>query len=395
MPDRDRFRDLIERLLSNRITPGEMRELAEGLDHPVFAEELDAVLEDSFYQHADTQEERIEEALGYLETLRQRMEAPPAKKVIRFRVVRWAAAAIVLLALGGATYFFSTPKNTPPPISALTRHFGGEVQPGGNKAILTLGDQSTIALDDAQNGQLASQGSSSIIKKDGTLRYAAAGHSAGKDTAAVFNTITTPAGGQYRLVLADGTEVWLDSKSSIHFPVAFNGNTRNVDVTGQVYLEVAAHPGKPFFVRVQDQVVQVLGTSFNINAFDNEGGIKTTLAAGAVRVQEANNTLLLHPGEQARATGKGRLELVPHPDMPETLAWKDGLFHFDGTGIGAIMRQVARWYDVDIEYKGAVQGSFVADIPRSVPLTQVLQLLELTGHVRFRIADRKIIVMAQ
>jgi transmembrane sensor len=425
MPERDRFRDLIELLLSNRITPGEMRELAEGLEHPALAEGLDAVLKDSYYQHADTAEERIEEALRYLETIRAGMEArvlgdspaneappgneaTPARKIIRFPLTRWAAAALVLLSLGGAAYFFSIKKNTSPQPSALVRHFGGDVKPGGNKAILTLGDQSTITLDDAQNGQLASQGGSNIIKKGGTLLYAAGNTgnatgpgtaamrgnatSPGNDTALVYNTITTPAGGQYQLVLADGSRVWLDSKSSIRFPTTFNRNSREVDVTGQVYLEVAAHPGKPFRVRVKDQVVEVLGTRFNINAFDNEGGIKTTLAEGAVRVLEGNKTLLLHPGEQARAIGKNNLEWVPHPDMEETLAWKDGLFHFDGTDIAVIMRQMARWYDLDIEYKDTVQGSFVADIPRNVPLSQVLQLLELTGHVHFRIDGRKIIV---
>jgi transmembrane sensor len=403
MPEKDHLKDLIELLLSNRIASGQMRELAQAMDDPAFMEGLDAVLRDSYYQHGDTTGDSMEDALKYMEVLRQRMQTVPPKRPARLfymtswvPAARWTVAALLLLAVSGAAYWYSIRKNTPPGETALVPHFGGEVQPGGNKAILTLGDHSTITLDDAQNGQLASQGGSSVIKKGGALLYNAVGKDTGRPgnpaPAIIYNTITTPAGGQYRLVLADGTAVWLDSKSSIRFPTAFHGGSRDVEVTGQVYLEVAPYPGKPFNVRVKDQVAEVLGTRFNINAFDNEQGIKTTLADGALRVRQGDHTLLLHPAEQAREDARGSLELVRKPDMAETFAWKDGLFHFSGTDIASIMRQVARWYDVDIRYDEAVQGSFVADIPRNVPLSQVLQLLELTGHVHFRIDGKKIIV---
>jgi len=305
-------------------------------------------------------------------------------------LIRWAAAAALIGMVGGAAWFFAEKnKGRPTPLTRAQR-FGNDVQPGGNKAILVLGDQSAIALDDAKNGELASQGGSKIVKKDGAILY---NKMAGKDTALVYNTISTPSGGQYRLTLADGTKVWLDSRSSIHFPATFRGQHREVDITGQAYLEIAANARQPFIIKAKGQQVQVLGTSVNINAFEEDGGVTTTLAEGAVKVREAGSTLLLKPGQGAQMDGKGNLGLIPHPDMEETLAWKEGLFHYNGAGITTIMNQLARWYGVEIIYQDKIPGSFVADIPRDVPVSKLLTLLELTKHVRFTIEGKKIIVM--
>jgi transmembrane sensor len=400
MPGSDRLKDLLELFLSNRISPRQLQEVKAAMDDHAFAEGLDKVLKDSYYHHADTREDSLEDAVLYLRALKEKMqlagddktsplERRPGRPAIRRLLIRLSAAAVFLLAIGSTVYFYTTRKATPlAPGTANVSHFGGDVQPGGNKAILTLGDQSTITLDESPNGQLASQGGARILKKGNALRYDVAG--VGDDL--VYNTVTTPAGGQFQLVLADGTGVWLDSKSSIRYPTNFNGSSREVTVTGQVYLEVAAHPNKPFRVKVGPQVVEVIGTKFNINAFDNEPGIRTTLADGAVKVHLGNSELLLHPAQQAAVDEKGNLELVSHPDMEETLAWKDGSFHFSGADIAVIMRQITRWYDVEIEYKDQIPGAFVADIPRNVPLSQVLQLMELTGHVHFKIEGKKIIV---
>jgi ferric-dicitrate binding protein FerR (iron transport regulator) len=407
MPGSDRLKDLLELFLSNRITPQQLQELKAAMDDPAFTEGLDNVLKDSYYHHADTRQDSLGDAVLYLQALKKRMQPaglppetqhpgrPPEKRpAIRRLLIRLSAAAVFILAIG-ATIYTATKKTGPASGAASASHFGGDVKPGGNKAILTLGDQSTITLDESPDGQLASQGGARILKDGNALRYDAAGgaaNAAGSSNAAVYNTVTTPAGGQYQLVLADGTAVWLDSKSSIRYPTNFNGSSREVTVTGQVYLEVAARPNKPFRVKVGPQVVEVIGTKFNINAFDNEPGIKTTLADGAVNIHLGNSELLLHPAEQAAVDEKGNLRLVAHPDMEETLAWKDGVFHFSGTDIAVIMRQITRWYNVDIEYKDPIPGAFVADIPRNVPLSQVLQLLELTGHVHFKIEGKKIIV---
>ncbi len=447
MPGSDHFKDLLEGFLSNRISPQQLQELQAAMDDHAFVEGLDKVLKDSYYHHADTREDSLEDAVLYLGALKEKMrlagddeasrqvryesdlpdfrpterspgpsyepspERRPGRPAIRRLLIRLSAAAVLLLAIGSTVYFYTTRRATPlAPGTANVSHFGGDVQPGGNKAILTLGDQSTITLDESPNGQLASQGGARILKNGNALRYDAAGagnvQAAGGSKAAgdsktaggtnknvpVYNMVTTPAGGQFQLVLADGTGVWLDSKSSIRYPTSFNGSSREVTITGQVYLEVAAQPNKPFRVKVGPQVVEVIGTKFNINAFDNEPGIRTTLADGAVRIHLGNSELLLQPAQQAALDEKGNLELVSHPDMEETLAWKDGSFHFSGTGLAVIMRQITRWYDVEIEYRDQVPGAFVADIPRNVPLSQLLQLLELTGHVHFKIEGKKIIV---
>jgi ferric-dicitrate binding protein FerR (iron transport regulator) len=394
MKHQENFRELIELLLSNRISPEQKKKLSEWIDQPEYREDLYALIKDSYYLHADDSEDSMENALEFLSGLKQKMAAlPPAtiKKTGYWRpFTRWAAAAVLVLTIGAGAYFFSIKKKVQPIQLSQAQRFTNDVQPGGNKAILILADKSAISLDDAKNGELASQGGSSVTKKDGAVQY---NKVAGKDMDLVYNTIRTPSGGQYQLTLSDGTKVWLDSRSSIHFPTVFQGASREVDITGQVYFEIAGNPRQPFIIKAKDQQVQVLGTAVNINAFDSAGGVTTTLAEGAVNVLEAGSSLLLKPGQGAQIDAQGSLLLIPHPDMEETLAWKDGLFHFNGSGITTIMDQVARWYDVEVIYKNEIQGSFVADIPRSVPISKLLILLELTKHVHFLIEGKKITVM--
>jgi ferric-dicitrate binding protein FerR (iron transport regulator) len=273
---------------------------------------------------------------------------------------------------------------SPPVVAVHTR----DVLPGGNKAILVLADKTTISLDSASSGTVATQGQSNVFKSGHSLVYEPTERVA-PDTAMLFNTVITPTGGQYHLVLSDGTKVWLDSRSSLQFPPAFGKGSREVKMTGQAYFEVADNPAHPFLVHVGDRTVSVLGTKFNINAFPEEGMVKTTLAEGSVKVQSEGHVLLLHPGQQAMESR----QLVEHPDMEETLAWKEGLFRFNNATLPAVTRQLTRWYGVDFIYKDSVRASFVGDVPREVPLSRVLRLLELTKHVRFDINNKTITIM--
>lgn len=264
------------------------------------------------------------------------------------------------------------------------------IRPGGNKAILTLHDGSKIVLNDAREGTLAQQGNTKIVKlANGQLAYNQTNTLPAK---VLYNTMTTPRGGQYKLILPDGTQVWLNSASSITYPTAFVGNERNVSISGEAYFEVAKDKSKPFHVKSGNQTVDVLGTHFNIMAYADEDAIKTTLLEGSVRVVENNITSMLKPGQQAIVDKQGGIKITA-ASIDEALAWKNGYFKFNRVDIRFIMRQVARWYDVDIVYQGRFpKDEFVGKIGRGENISQVLRILEL-DDVHFKIEDKKIIVL--
>ena len=265
------------------------------------------------------------------------------------------------------------------------------VKAGTEKAILTLADGSHITLDDAANGTLASQGSTSVLKLNGKLSYSAAG----KSKAIGYNTIATPRGKPYQIELPDGSQVWLNAASSLRFPTAFSGKERRVEITGEAYFEIAKNTA-PFFVKVKDAEVQVLGTHFNIMAYDEEDVVKTTLLQGAVRFVSSNSNLLLEPGQQSQLEKNGQVKIEKGVNVSDVMAWKNGSFHFGSENIKGVMRQLSRWYDIDIVYQDngtELKDQFFADIPRNTNLTDVLKVLELTGKVKFKTEGRKVIVM--
>jgi len=264
------------------------------------------------------------------------------------------------------------------------------ITPGGNKAILTLQDGSTIILDDAQEGTLAQQGNANIVKTaNGQLVY---NKTDAQPEKVLFNTMTTPRGGQYKLTLPDGTDVWLNSASSITYPTAFVGNERNVSITGEAYFEVAKDKTKPFHVKAGSQTIEVLGTHFNVMAYADEDAIKTTLLEGSVKVTGDKGSGILKPGEQSVINKAGDLK-VTAASVDEAMAWKNGYFKFNRVGIKYIMRQLSRWYDVDVMYDGRVkEDEFVGTIGRGENIVQALHLLEL-ANVHFKIQDKKIIVL--
>jgi transmembrane sensor len=303
--------------------------------------------------------------------------------------MKYAAAVILLLGVATAFYLKSRPSKKDYTAS-LNKKIQHDALPGGNKAVLKLANGDSINLNDALNGQIARQGSAEISKvENGLLTYQTG--SADTNGTVAWNTISTPRGGQYNIKLADGSMVWLNSASSITFPTLFKGNRREVQITGEVYFEVAKNAAKPFFVKSGGQTVQVLGTHFNVNAYADEPGIRTTLLEGSIRINTTSEARVLKPGQQVVVTGSS-IAFERAPNLSAATAWKDGLFVFDDTDLPQLMRQIARWYNVDIVYRGKPgYYAFVGEIKRSMPLSSVLKILETSG-VQFSIKEKQLII---
>ena len=299
---------------------------------------------------------------------------------------KYAATAILLLSVG--LYFYTSKKSSGKLVAAKTFN---DFKPGGNKAILTLSNGSKIVLNDAKNGKLAVQGSAAVVKlANGELRYNQSGTS---EASPVYNTMSTPRGGQYKLQLPDGTVVMLNSESSITFPIAFTGKERNVSLTGEAYFEVAKNKKMPFHVSFADQKVEVLGTHFNISAYNDQPDYKTTLLEGSVRISRGKENHLLVPGQQAVYEPGSKMFAVKEVDTEDVVSWKNGLFHFDNTELDQVMRQLSRWYNIEIEYEGPKPVlNFTGEIKRDNNLSKVIKILESTGVIKFTLNQNKIIV---
>jgi ferric-dicitrate binding protein FerR (iron transport regulator) len=310
---------------------------------------------------------------------------------------RYMAAAVTVAAILTTVAYFWFQQNTKPAKAPIAQTTPTDVLPGGNKAILKLSDGKTIVLDNAHNGMLATQGPVQIEKQEGQLEYKQ-GFSTG---AVVYNTLSTPVGGQFQIKLPDGTRVWLNAASSITYPTAFSGNERRVSITGEGYFEVAKDASKPFKVTIlttagehqRSTEVEVLGTHFNINAYDDEAAIKTTLLEGKVKIANSKaETAILKPGQQAQVNGQGSLQVKDNADMEEVVAWKNGEFLFQSADIGTLMRQVARWYDIEVSYpNGKPKDKFSGKIGRNVNLSQLLEILKYS-EVRFDLKGRTLVV---
>ena len=314
-------------------------------------------------------------------------EQLPGRRIYFIRRYKWWAAAAILLLTAGA--FFRYLRSSDHTGSIAMKQTTPTLAPGGNKAMLTLGNGRQILLDSASDGILASQGNAQISKSgSGQLAYHVE-RSPGKPTEIFYNTLATPRGGQYRLLLPDGSTVWLNAASSITYPTAFTGSERVVSITGEAYFEVIHNDRQPFIVKAGNQEIRDLGTHFNVNAYANEPTMKTTLLEGSVKV----SNLLLQPGQQASTNSQGETGLVRAVNVEDVVAWKEGRFRFTGVDLGTIMRQVARWYDIEVEYRGQVAGTLSGGISRDADLTQLFYILELTKKVHFNIEGKKVIVV--
>jgi ferric-dicitrate binding protein FerR (iron transport regulator) len=315
---------------------------------------------------------------------------------IHFLKTAWIGyAAAILIILGTGMYLLTNKEHGKHATTAITNTPAqADIPPGDEKAVLTLADGKKIVLDHAANGNLARQGNTEVLKlSDGQIVYNLNGE---PDQNLIWNTVTTPAGGQYQVTLPDGTKVWLNAESSITYPTAFISSTRPVKISGEVYFEVTRDKSKPFIVDVDGKSkVEVLGTSFNINSYGNEEAIKTTLIEGVVEVSEEKQSVILKPGQQAQISAinsKKDIVVLSNADLEQALAWKDGLFNFSDADLRAVMRQLERWYDIDVSYEGAVTTTkFSGKIYRNVHLSEVLRAMQRMG-VNFRWQGKILVV---
>ncbi len=302
------------------------------------------------------------------------------------------AAAVILFVAGTSVYLALNKKDTSKAKTLVVNEKHYPILPGGVKAVLKLSDGSTIILDSMQNGTLTQQGNTKINKQPGLLIYNVSALSKSSSTV-VYNTLSVPKGGLYAVVLSDGSKVWLNSASSLHFPTAFTGSQRVVELTGEAYFEVAKNKERPFLVKVGNMQVKVLGTHFNIKAYSDENVIKTSLLEGSVNITRGNATELLRPGEQALVNKEEDKIDITKANLDNVMAWRNGMFQFEGADIAEIMREISRWYNVDIEYADKVPiRHFEGKISKNAQLSDVLRILELS-NVKFTVKDKKIIVL--
>lgn len=301
-------------------------------------------------------------------------------RVGRYRKLGIAVAAAAILAAVSVLY----PRVAKPPLPAHELKQAAhtpDLHPGGNVATLTLGNGSVIALNKQANGTLASQGNTTILKPDsGSLVYNAQGNS----QKILYNRITTPRGGRYKVTLPDGSRVWLNAGSSLRFPTAFRGGERKVTLTGEAYFDIISYPDQPFIVETDNIQITELGTQFNIMAYDDEPAVKTTLIDGAVKVGKGAVSVILKPGEQAQAGINIKGIQVKSVDTAEAVAWKNGLFLFHGTELKEVLRQLTRWYDIDIVYNGKDNVHLNGMISRRASLSAVLDLLKTASNLTFK-----------
>ncbi|SFD46752.1 FecR family protein [Chitinophaga sp. CF118] len=374
----ERIKQLFNQYYTQTASDDEIQELMNMLEDPVQDQVMASLLEQQ-WENLSVADPRFSLTTGQpiLETILGKKEK--VRFISRFR---WAAAAAVLLLAGITTFFWQQPGVKP--------QLAQVVMPGTNKAVLTLADGSSVTLNSTGN-QVIKQGNTTIRQSGGLLQYAGSNN----DNRISYNTLTTPRGGQFHLTLPDGTDVWLNAGSSITFPTAFTSADRTVNVTGEAYFDVTKMAGKPFFVRINKEVVvQVLGTSFNINAYTDEPFINTTLVEGRVGLLTGNNPqIILLPGQQGRITGANiAVKVLDNINVDQVVSWKNGAFDFDGTDLSSVLRQLSRWYDVEVVFSGKVpERHFGGAIQRNLQLLQVLHILEKMD-VKFRMDGRKLIV---
>lgn len=298
-------------------------------------------------------------------------------KVSHQRWWYYAAAVVFIIGLSGTLYWQQGVHKSSGPVKLATT---ADMAPGGNKAILKLANGSSVVLNDTQNGIIGQQGGVRVIKMNsGLLAYQPEQVTATATTVIQYNTLTTPRGGQFRVILPDGSQVWLNAASALKYPTAFAKGGRTVELTGEGYFEIADKADQPFRVKVKGLDVLVLGTHFNINAYDDEPAYTTTLLEGKVKVSGDHFSGILQPREQLQLKSNNDWRIIKGVDADMTVAWKNGLFSFNRADIKTVMRQLARWYDVEVVYDTkTTQQAFVGEIPRNVSLSKALDILRLS-----------------
>ena len=380
-------------------TPNERDELMELLTHDENDEQLKTLLTNT-WQAFNSQQQLFNDKQGddmFVNILNKEKElknVSPAIIVKRsFSWVKFAAAAIFIITAGSVYFWLNTIKTSPQTVQAkiISTKVTPVIAAGTNKAVLTLADGSNIVLDSMGQGILAKQGNAKVIKLNTTtLAYNATDEN---NQEVLYNTLATPNGGKYQLILPDGSKVWLNAASSIHFPTIFTGKERRVTVTGEAYFEVAKNAAMPFKITVKDMEVEVFGTHFNVMAYDDENSMNTTLLEGSVKISKGVIKKMLVPGQQSVINSTGEINIVD-ADMEEVMAWKNGWFQFNAADIKTVMRQISRWYAVEVVYEGKIpDGHYSGAVSRDNDIFQVLKIMQ-SGGVRFKIEGRKVIVLS-
>ncbi|MRG43903.1 DUF4974 domain-containing protein [Chitinophaga sp. SYP-B3965] len=383
-----RLPELFERWMQNQCTPAE-KELFLQLLGKVGPETVSPLLKEAW----DSLKGESLLSAGEKDRMVDRiLQQSPAEEPEPSRRPRWwvAAAAILVLCLAGGTWYALQQRSSGTQVVSTPKG-GHDVGPGKEGAILTLANGKTIVLDSLGNGLVAKQNGTQVVLNNGSLRYHA------EDADAVsFNTITTPRGRKFQLVLPDGSKVWLNAASSLRFPTVFSGNERRVEITGEAYFEVSRNTTQPFIVKINDHAdIRVVGTQFNVNAYADEENIHTTLLEGIVRIRSHEQSRVLSPGQQAEISNShGDLRILDQVNLEQVTAWKAGFFNFRGASLPEVMRELARWYDLEIIYEGKIpEQQFEGELPRTLQLSQVIKILTKVD-VKFRIEQgRKLIVL--
>lgn len=384
-----RVEDLLRRFAANTINQDDYLELIayfklEGNDEEISAA-LDAIWNEMDNDNAILTDGQLAQAYHQLTHDKRFATAPVKMRVLR-RLLPYAAAAVLLIS-GTAGYLLLRK----PAVETIAQRYKNDVAPGSNKATLTLANGKVVNLTGNNVIALAQQSGAHIIKaQNGQLVYSFSG---GDGSQSAFNTLNTPVGGQYQVVLPDGSHVWINASSSLTFPVQFAANERKVTLKGEAYFEVAKNAAKPFRVITGAQEVEVHGTHFDVKAYADEPGILTTLLEGAVSIKVAGKTTPLQPGQQA-SDGNGQVNVYV-ADTEEAVAWKNGLFMYTDENLESIMKQVARWYDITVVYQDddLKKQVFSGTLSRFKNISQLLEVLEATGSVHFKIEGRRITVM--
>ncbi len=391
MPD-NRIRELLDKLLRNDCSQDEKNELFLLLQDIDDDDKLTMMLEDAWnaYQqptHSISRETADTLLQTILEGDRKVAVMPAGRKRIPWIRVSVAASVIVLIGLAAYFSFFNNSKTAPETATIITNDVK---PPETNRATITLSNGQTVYLDSVGNGQLAMQGKIKLVKlANGSIAYESADGSVSREM--MYNTLANPRGSQVATItLMDGSKVWLNAGSSITYPVAFIGNERKVTIDGEAYFEITTNTAMPFKVAKGSMEVQVLGTHFNVNAFEDEANVKVTLLEGSVKVISGSVSGVLKPGQQAQVDAA--MKIVEDVNLEQVMAWKNGLFSFESSDIKTIMRELARWYDIDIEYATEVQETFYVKLDRNTSVSSVFKILETTGGVHFDIKGKKIIV---
>lgn len=371
------IQQIIERYLKGRASPAEKVFIEKHYDY--FEKHED-------YTKSVPDEERIAMENINWTRLEARIDQPAPVRSISIPTPywRWAAASVVLL-IGAATWWwFSDRKTSANPQQTIAQT---DIPPGREGAVLTLDDGRQILLDSLGNGVVANQSGAEVVLHNNSIAYSKTG---ADQKNPVYNTLSTPRGRQFRVVLPDGTGVWLNAASSIRYPTVFAGHERRVDITGEAYFEVSKNNNQPFRVSVANTEVIVLGTKFNVNGYTNEARIATTLLEGAVQVNSGNNNVKLKPGQQASVSQEDIK--VKNVNTAQFVSWKNGLFYFDHADVSTAMRQLERWYDIEIKYEGAIPVKEIhGELGRDLSLQQVLKVLDRM-QVTCRLEGKTLIV---